>query len=208
MEISVGVPDLLQKMLLYSGLLAALVNLGMDILAGKLLKGYRFKIQSMSDLSAAGSPVRPLVVVLTAVASVLMIAFGVGIWRAADQALFARVVSGLVIGNAAAGLIATLCFPNQFGVRPKFASPGVLIMFLGVLCFVLAMVFGAVAFSGWLRILSIAIPTSYIILTILRFATATSSASKPATMIGAQERTMAYSYLVWVAALAIHLLLR
>jgi hypothetical protein len=113
-----------------------------------------------------------------------------------------------VIGNAVAGLVATLLFPTRFGERPTFGSTGVILMFLSVVFFVLAMVFGALAFRGWLRILSIAIPVTYVLLAVLRFATAhASSGGEAVSLVGTQERTMAYSFLVWVIALAIHLLL-
>lgn len=207
METSVGVTNVLHRILLSCGILAPLLYLGTDLLAGKLLKGYSFSIQSMGELGAAGSPTRPLVVLLTLVAGVFMIAFGVGVWQAAGPAILPRIVAGLILGNAVAGLVATLFFPNHFGVRPEFGTPGVLLMFVSVLCFVLAMVFGAVAFHGWIRILSIAIPVAYVLLAILRFATAASSTAGTAGLIGTQERTMAYSFLAWVMALAIYLLL-
>lgn len=200
---------MLQKILLYCGIIAPLLYLGTDWLAGKLLKGYSFAAQSISELSATGSPTRSLVVLLTLAASMFMIAFGVGVWQAADHALLPRVVGGLVIGNAVAGLIAILFFPNRFGERPIFGSVGVIVMFLGVVFFVLAMVLGAVAFSGWFRIFSIAIPVTYVLLAVLRFTTAaTSSARETVSLIGAQERTMAYSFLLWVMVLAIYLLQR
>jgi hypothetical protein len=209
METSLYLTNLLQKILLVCGIIAPLFHLGTDWLAGKLLKGYSFAAQSMSDLSAAGSPTRPLVVWLTLAASLFMIAFGVGVWRVADPAVLPRIVAGLVIGNAVAGLIAATFFPNSFGERPTFGSPGVIIMFLSVLFFVLAMIFGAMAFSGWLRVLSIAIPASYVVLAVFRFATAAkSSAVESTALMGVQERTMGYSYLVWVIALAIYLLVR
>lgn len=207
METSVSLPNLLQKVLLSCGILAPLLYLGTDLIAGKLLKGYSFSSQSMSELGAAGSPTRPLVVGLTLVASVFMFAFGVGVWRAAGPAIMPRVVAGLIIGNAVAGLIANLFFPNQYGVRPEFGTPGVLVMFLSVVCFVLAMVFGAVAFHGWMRILSIAIPAAYVLLAILRFATAAPAGAGTEVLIGTQERTMGYSFLLWAMALAIYLLL-
>jgi hypothetical protein len=207
MDTSVGLPNMLQKILLSCGIIAPLIYLGTDLLAGKLLKGYSFASQSMSEVGAAGSPTRSLFVVLSLVASAFMIAFGVGVWRAMEPAILPRIVAGLIIGNAVAGLIATLFFPNRFGVRPEFGTPGVLLMFLSVVCFVLAMVFGAVAFHGWMRALSIAIPVAYVLLAILRFATAASSASGATGLIGTQERTMAYSFLVWVMALAIYLLI-
>ena len=197
---------MLHKILLSCGILAPLIYLGMDLLAGKTLKGYNFSAQSMSELGAAGSPTRPLVIALTLLASAFMIAFGVGIWQVVGPAILPRIVAGLIIGNAVAGLTATLFFPNRIGVQPVFGTPGVLLMFLSVLCFVLAMVFGAVAFPGWIRILSIAIPAAYILLALLRFATAASSSAGAAGLIGIQERTMAYSFLAWVIALAIYLL--
>jgi len=199
----------LQRVLLTFGLIAPLLYLGTDWLAGRLLEGYSFAAQSVSELSAAGSPTRSLVISLTPLAGALMIAFGVGVWLAAGQAILPRFVAGLVIGNAALGAVATIFFPTRFGERPSFGSPGVVIMFVSVVCFVLAMVFGAAAFSGWLRILSIGIPVSYVLLAILRFATAASAtAEEAASMIGTQERTMAYSFLLWVMALAITLLLQ
>ena len=200
--------DWMQRVLCFCGILAPLLYLGTDWLAGRLLKGYSFAAQSMSELSAAGSPTRSLVVSLTLVASVLMVAFGVGVWRAAGETPLPRVVGGLVSGNAVAGIIATLFFPTRFGERPVFGSVGVIVMFLSVVFFVLAMLFGAAAYSGWLRVLSIGIPASYVLLAVLRFATVESSAARGAApSIGAQERTMAYSFLIWVMALAIHLLL-
>ena len=199
---------MLQKILLSCGILAALLYLGTDWLAGRLLKGYSFAAQSISELSAAGSPTRALVVSLTLVAGVFMIAFGVGVWQAAGQAPLPRIVGGLVIGNVAAGLVATLFFPTRFGERPIFGSVGVIFMFLSVVFFVLAMVLGAVAYSGWFRIFSIAIPVTYVLLALLRFATdTTSSAGEAVSLVGAQERTMSYSFLLWVMALAIYLLL-
>jgi hypothetical protein len=208
MEPTVGLPYLLQKILLCCGILAPLFYLGTDWLAGRLIKGYSFIARSMSELSAAGSPTRSLVISLTLVASVLMIAFGVGVWWAAGQALLQRVVGGLVIGNAAAGLVSILFFPVRFGERPIFASAGVIVMFLGVVFFVLAMVFAAIAFSGWLRILSISIPLAYILLAVWRLATSTTSTvGSTISLVGAQERTMSYSFLLWVMLLAIYLLL-
>lgn len=207
METSAVLQDGLQKILLYCGIIAPLLYLGTDLFAGKLLKGYSFSTQSMSELGAAGSPTRPLVIVLMLVASAFMIAFGVGVWQMAGSSILPRIVAGLILGNAVAGLTATLFFPNQFGVRPEFSTPGVLLMFISVLCFVLAMIFGAVSFDGWIRIVSIAIPAAYVLLAILRFATAASSTVGSTVLIGTQERTMAYSFLAWVMTLAIYLLL-
>ena len=162
-----NIPETVQKVLLSCGFIAVLLYLVMDLLAGKLIKGYSFSIQSMSELGAAGSPTRPLVIAFTLAASVFLAAFGVGVWRTAGLAVIPRIVAALIIGNAFLGLVSTLFFPNSYGVQPKFGTPGVILMMFSVLCFVLAMILGAVAFHGWMRILSIAIPAAYVILAIL-----------------------------------------
>lgn len=196
----------IQQALLVCGILAPLVYLGTDRLAGSLLEGYSFSAQSMSDLSASGSPVRSLVVGLTCVACALMVAFAIGVWRAANGALPVRGVAVLLVANAVLGLVATLFFPTRYAERPAFGTPGVILMFLGVVCFVLAMVVGAIAFGGWMKVLSIAIPVGYVVLAVLRFATA-APATDAQSLIGTQERTMAFSFLFWVVALAVNLLL-
>ena len=198
---------MINVILLSCGILAPLLYLGSDLVAGKLINGYSFSAQSMSELGADGSPTRPLVIGLTLLASTFMIAFVIGICRVVGSEILPLIVAGLILCNVIASLSATLFFPNRFGIRPEFATPGVLLMFLSVLCFVLAMVFGAMAFHGWMRILSIAIPTSYVLLAILRFATVTFSDKGTILLIGLQERTMAYSFLAWIVALAIYLLL-
>jgi hypothetical protein len=200
-------PGFSQRVLLACGILAPLLYMAADQIAGRMLKGYSFSAQSMGELSAAGSPTRGLVVALNVVAVGLMIAFVTGVWWAGGQAFLPHVVAGLVFLNAVGALFATIFFPNTYGVRPVFASPGVLIMAFSVLCSVLACIFGAIAYSGWFRVLSIAIPAAFVLLTVVRYATASTAASVAAgPMIGSQERTMAYAYFVWAMALAVYLL--
>ena len=196
----------LQKLLLISGIIASILYLGTDLLTGKLLIGYSFSSQTMSDLGATGSPIRPLFIILTIIASIILIAFGVGVWWVSKPAVLSGIIAGLIITNAVTTIIATLFFPNQYGIRPAFNTPGVILMFIGVLCFVLAMILGAFAFHGWMRIFSASIPIAYVLLAIIRFATANVTSSGASTMIGSQERTMAYSFLLWVMALSIYLL--
>jgi len=107
MNISISI---LQKVLLTSGLLAPLLYFGTDRLVGHLSTGYSFSAQSISDLSAIGSPQRSLAVLLTVVACIFMTAFGVGVWFVSDRVLLLRVVSVLIIGNAIPRLVATLFF--------------------------------------------------------------------------------------------------
>lgn len=193
------------NLLLSCGLIASILYLITDLLAGRLTRGYSFSVDSMSDLGASGATTRPLVLVLTFVACIFMVAFGVGLWRIADQSNWGKIVSILLLVHAISGFVSTLFFPNRLGVRPEFGTPGVLLMFLSVLCFVFAMIFGALAFQGWMRVISIAIPALYIILALIRFASAAISKGSAVVLIGVQERSMAYSFLAWVFCLALFL---
>ena len=199
-------PGWLQSGLLLCGLLGPLVQFATDRLAGLRLEDYDFSLDSMSELGALGSPVRSLVVYSSVAATALVGAFAVGVWRASGSDVATRLVAVLILANAVLALLATLFFPPRFGVRPAFASPGVLIMSVSVLCLVLAMIAGAFAFEGWLRVLSVGIPVGWLVLGGLRFASAARSATEGVAAVGAQERTMEFSYLVWVMALAVYLL--
>jgi hypothetical membrane protein len=56
-----------------------------DLLSGLLYDGYSSKDQWISELTAFGSPVRPLMVAAILVHGLLLVAFGVGVWRSADR---------------------------------------------------------------------------------------------------------------------------
>lgn len=49
----------LRKVLLVCGILAALAQVGTDLLGGMLWKGYNFASQAISELTAIGAPTRP-----------------------------------------------------------------------------------------------------------------------------------------------------
>ena len=207
METATPLSNNLQTILLFCGVVASVLYFVTDRIAGALLKGYSFSANSMDELSAAGSPTRSLVLSLTLLACLFMVAFGAGVWPSAGENLFLSVVGWLIIANAVLGLVAHIFFPNRYGERPPFNSPGVILMFASVVCFILAMIFSTVAFGGWFGLFSIAIPILFVLLAVLRFATAkASSAGEGRTLIGSQERTMAYSYLLWILALSIYLM--
>jgi hypothetical protein len=56
METPVNLPSTLQKILLGCGILASLLKVGTDLLAGLTTKGYSFVLHSISNLSALGAP--------------------------------------------------------------------------------------------------------------------------------------------------------
>jgi hypothetical protein len=69
--------------LLVCGIAASLLYIATTIVAAMLWKGYSSASQTVSEVFAIGAPSRPLVVPLFLAYSVLVIAFGLGVWRSA-----------------------------------------------------------------------------------------------------------------------------
>jgi hypothetical protein len=193
----------LRRRLLACGIAASLLVVGTDVVAGKLWVGYDFVAQSASELAAVGAPTRPLVVPLNLTYDALMIAFGSGVWASAGESRARRMTASLVIGSAVAS-VAGAFFPMRVGEPAGPAN--VALGAVSVVLFVLAICCGAVAYRGFVRLYSIATLLAYLGLTIwgLSLGRAATAGSSPLT--GAQERTMALGYLLWVVALAVTLL--
>ena len=73
------------KLLLLAGVGAVLVYAIGDVLSGLLYDGYSWADQAISELSAIGSPVRPLMVSIILTHNVLLLLFGIGMLRVADR---------------------------------------------------------------------------------------------------------------------------
>ena len=187
------------RLFLLCGLVAPVLFIAVDLVSGSSWRGYDFASRSINDLSAVGSPVRGSAAPLFALVNVLTIALGVGLWRVAAGRLSLEIVAGVVIANGVLALAAAL-FPNQAGTSPRFLSPGVLLAAASVVCIVLTIGAGAVAFGGWVRVYSIATLGAYAVLTIVGYAT------QMAPRIGFQERLMAYTWMVWLGLVAAVLL--
>lgn len=71
------------KVLLICGIVASLLFVSTDILAGTLYTGYSFTNQAVSELFAIGAPTSHFVVPLFTLYSVLLAAFTLGIWMSA-----------------------------------------------------------------------------------------------------------------------------
>jgi hypothetical membrane protein len=85
-------------MLLICGILSPVLYAVSDVLAGMQWEGYSFRDQTISELGAIGAPSRPLFTVLLLVVYGIMVAFGVGIWKAAGGNRRLQVVGGLLFG--------------------------------------------------------------------------------------------------------------
>ena len=76
---------LLKSILVAAGIAAVtLYGIG-DLASGLLYAGYSFRDQAISELSAFGSPERPVMVTVIVVHGVLLVVFGIGVLDAADR---------------------------------------------------------------------------------------------------------------------------
>jgi hypothetical membrane protein len=198
-----------RKALLVAGIVAVGVyGLG-DLLSGLLYDGYSFKDQAISELAAFGSPVRPLMVAVILVHGVLVVAFGVGLWRSADRRSL-RWVGPLLI---AAGLVG---FPKHtvFAMSSRWMEGGfndsmhqILSSVWGLFVCV-AVVLSAVAYRGSFRLFSIVT-----LLVMVGFGMASTIAiggieENHTPWTGGFERISAYAYFAWLVVLAVTVMRR
>lgn len=195
-------------MFLPCGILASLLYIGIDILAGTSWQGYSFISQSISDLTSTGAPTRSLVVSLYLVYAALMITFGWGVWQLGKQKSTMRIVGCLIIGNAILNSVVSLFFPLHRG--EPMCTPAnlmnVIPMAIGMFCFLGAMGFGAASFRNWFRFYSSGILFLYFVLSFVGVVLPSRiPAWQRSPTTGIQERTMVIFYLSWVIALAINI---
>jgi hypothetical protein len=195
--------------LLACSIVASLLYVGATILGAMRYAGYSSTAQSVSELFAIDAPSKSLVDPLFLTYSILWIAFGVGVWVSAGQKLALRIAAGGLIGKEVEGLVVQLFFPvHQRGVEGTLNDPlhGVL-TYVGVLSFLIAMGFGAMAFGKRFRLYSIVT-----LLVCLVFAVLTGldiprmAANQPTPWMGVWERITIFGYLLWGVVLAIGLL--
>ncbi len=181
------------------GIIAPILFIVTDLAAGFIRKNYSFVYQSMNELSAVGAPTRPYVVSLNIVGYVLVIVFGLAVWKLGGHNPALRILAILAVGFGVFNLIG-IFFPMQVGKPPSTIN--VVIGALGVFSLVLAIPVAAFAFNGWFRIASIVLASLFVLLTIFGLYIAPRMGGYTTTPIGLQERTMMYLTFSWLAALA------
>jgi hypothetical membrane protein len=192
------------KTLLLAGIASVVVyGLG-DLASGLLYDGYSYRDQWISELTAFGSPVRPLMVIAILVHGLLLLAFGVGIWRAADRRSLRWVGTLLIV----AGVIGVPTH-TVFAMSSRWMAAGFNdMMHAGLSVAFSLVVFAAVALSaaaypGWFRLYSIVT-----IAVLIGFGAASSVAiqgleQSSTPWAGGFERINAYAYFAWLVVLAV-----
>jgi len=93
----------IRRGLLACGILGASLYVTMTLVVGLLWEGYNATSQAVSELSAIDAPTRPLWLVLGPIYSMLIIAFGWGVWTSAYGQRRLRIVGALLIADGVFG---------------------------------------------------------------------------------------------------------
>jgi hypothetical protein len=199
---------MMRKVLLVCGILSSILYVATDILAAMRWEGYSSASQTVSELIGINAPTRPLVVPLFVIYSILVIAFGVGVWRSTDRRRALRLAAIGLAGKEVLGLVVTLFFPIHLrGVQRTLTDTmhGMLTM-IGVLFMLLALGSAATAFGERFRLYSIGTILLLIAGGIMAGLDASRiAANLPTPWMGVWERMNIFAYMVWAVVLAINL---
>lgn len=208
MSITTSSSETFLRALLLCGILSAILRVATDIIAGKLWAEYNFASRSISDLTAVGSPTRSFVLPFEIISLVLSVLFAIGTWTLAKDNSLLRITAAMIFGSGVFSLIGTL-FPVQLSqsLTTSANKTNTIIIGMSVLLLVLAMGFGTAAYKDWFRIFSIKLFFAFLVEDIwatrgIKF----SPGGERGPLVGVQERTMLWGYLLWVAIPALKLL--
>lgn len=198
-----------QGFLLWAGIAAVGLYVIGDLVSGLLYDGYSFRDHAISELAAFGSPVRPLMVTVILLHNLLLVAFGVGVWRSAAR----KILRWAGLSLVAIGVSGTPTH-TVFAMSSRWMEAGfndtMHVAFTAVftLFVVVAIVLSAIAHPGWFRRFSIGM-----LVLLTGFGAASGVAiqgigENETAWAGGFERINAYAYFAWVIALAVILLRR
>ena len=200
----------LKKILLFCGILSSLLYVIATILGAMRWKEYSSISMTVSELFAINAPSAPLVIPLLLVYSILMFAFGLGVWRSSGQKRVLRIVACFIIGKEVLGLAATLFAPMHMRGQETTLTDTMHALLTGAgvfLCMFPAIGLGATAFGKQFRFYSIGTMLIFIVFGIISFLDAPQlAANLPTPWLGIWERVNIFGYLLWIVVLAITLL--
>ena len=196
------------RILLFCGILSSLLYLAMNIVVPFFYDGYSVASQTISELSAIGAPTRALWIVPAAVYTLLVTAFGWGVWTAVGQERRLRVVGGLMVAYGLSGIAWFFAPMHQ---REVLAAGGgtiedtmhIVLSGITSVIYLSALAFGASAFGKAFRIYTFVTMALLIAFGVLLSIDGPKIAlNQPTPWIGVTERIMIGVGLLWIAVLS------
>ena len=198
----------MRKVLLICGIGSSLLYIAANVVVPQLLEGYDWVSQTVSELSAIGSPTRSLWVTLMVPYTLLLIAFAAGVWVSAGNHRSLRAVAVFIFAHAAFGFF----WPPMHLRGAEFTLTDTLHIVwtaITVPFMMLQIAFGAAAFGRGFRTYSILTVVAMVSSGVITSIDAPNIATDgPTPMIGVWERIGMAAYMIWVPAFAIKLMRR
>jgi hypothetical protein len=201
---------MLQKALLLSGLASSLVYAAVNVAVPMTWDEYSIASQTVSELSAIGTPTRELWISLIVPYIVLFAAFGWGVLKSAGGNRWLRIAGWLILAYSAFNLY----WPPMHRREVLATGGGTLtdtlhLVWAGVtvFLFVLIMGFGAIALGRLFRVYTVVSVVALIVCGLMTSLDAPNVAENlPTHWIGVWERVNIGVFLLWVAVLSICLM--
>ena len=188
--------------LLFCGIAASLLYIAMNIFIPFLDKGYNWVTQTVSELSAIDAPTRPVWFVLGIIYTMLVVAFGWGVFKSAGEKQSLRIVVILMFLHGVLGITWSPMHQREVlaGGGGTFTDTWHLVMAtVTVLLMFFSIGFGAVTFGKGFRFYSIATILIFIVFGVLTFVEAPNVDKNGSTpYIGLWERINIAAFMVWM----------
>jgi hypothetical protein len=196
----------LKSVLITSGIISSLMYVITDIIASVAWRDYSYTAQTFSELIAVDAPTRPYVTALSMIYSLLIYAYGVGVWLSADGKRALRIAAVLIIAKEILGEVVTLFFPlHMRGVEGNYSDimHGALTVVGVFLCMFPAMIAGVVAYKGKFRHYTIVTMALFVVFGVLAgLGQPNYALNLPTPMMGIFERINIYGYMLWIIVLS------
>jgi len=206
---------LLQKVLLFCGIGYGVTYIvANDVIAARMFDGYSRLDQAISELSGTQALSRPFLTAMLPAFTLLVLGFGVGVWRAAGPSRALRATGTALIAH---GLMFPVWLLFPMTSRDQLATSGggvndighMVLSVLSLTLILTQMGTSAAALGRPFRYFSVAMAATLLVAGGYTASTAPATAAGDATRwMGLIERIMYGSWLLWMAALAVVLLRR
>jgi general stress protein CsbA len=171
-----------------------------DGIAASQWASYSRTTEMVSNLFAVGSPSRPILLALVGGGyTVLMVAFGVGVWASAQGSRAMRLTGGALVAYGLSNVLASF-FPLTLGSDASVPMH-IVVTNVQLMLMLTAISLGAAAIRGWFRWYSVATLVTSVVAGVVSFA----SAAQPTLWLGIGERISIGAFLLWVAVLGLAL---